>query len=80
MEFFFRFTLLFWRECDQIVGTSDFFLLMPVENLLDANIDDPKGFKLEFFFDPNPHFKNTVLTKTYHMIDEDEPILEKAIG
>ncbi|XP_058103714.1 nucleosome assembly protein 1;2-like [Magnolia sinica] len=43
-------------------------------------INDPKGFKLEFFFDPNPYFKNTVLTKTYHMIDDDEPILEKAIG
>ncbi|CAL9104803.1 unnamed protein product [Musa textilis] len=45
-----------------------------------CRIVDPKGFKLEFFFDPNPYFKNTVLTKTYHMIDEDEPILEKAIG
>ncbi|MCD7455337.1 Nucleosome assembly protein 1;2, partial [Datura stramonium] len=45
-----------------------------------ARIDNPKGFKLEFFFDTNPYFKNTVLTKTYHMIDEDEPILEKAIG
>ncbi|XP_039024298.1 nucleosome assembly protein 1;3-like [Hibiscus syriacus] len=43
-------------------------------------IEDPKGFKLEFYFDTNPYFKNTVLTKTYHMIDEDEPILEKAIG
>ncbi|KAL3535594.1 hypothetical protein ACH5RR_004055 [Cinchona calisaya] len=45
-----------------------------------TRIDDPKGFKLEFFFDTNPYFKNSVLTKTYHMIDEDEPILEKAIG
>ncbi|KAJ8442925.1 hypothetical protein Cgig2_022291 [Carnegiea gigantea] len=45
-----------------------------------ARIDNPKGFKLEFFFDTNPYFKNAVLTKTYHMIDEDEPILEKAIG
>ncbi|GMI81298.1 NUCLEOSOME/CHROMATIN ASSEMBLY FACTOR GROUP A 02, nucleosome assembly protein 1;2 [Hibiscus trionum] len=43
-------------------------------------IEDPKGFKLEFYFDTNPYFKNTVLTKIYHMIDEDEPILEKAIG
>ncbi|WVZ18867.1 hypothetical protein V8G54_006189 [Vigna mungo] len=43
-------------------------------------IDNPKGFKLEFFFDTNPFFSNSVLTKTYHMIDEDEPILEKAIG
>ncbi|URE09176.1 NAP domain containing protein [Musa troglodytarum] len=45
-----------------------------------CRIDNPKGFKLEFFFNSNPYFKNTVLTKTYHMIDEDEPILEKAIG
>ncbi|XP_027126538.1 nucleosome assembly protein 1;4 [Coffea eugenioides] len=45
-----------------------------------CRIDSPKGFKLEFFFDANPFFKNTVLTKTYHMIDDDEPILEKAIG
>ncbi|OIW19376.1 hypothetical protein TanjilG_03510 [Lupinus angustifolius] len=43
-------------------------------------IENPKGFKLEFFFDSNPYFSNSVLTKTYHMIDEDEPILEKAIG
>ncbi|KAL1547777.1 Nucleosome assembly protein 1 [Salvia divinorum] len=44
-------------------------------------IENPKGFKLEFYFDTtNPFFKNAVLTKTYHMIDEDEPILEKAIG
>ncbi|PIN22972.1 Nucleosome assembly protein NAP-1 [Handroanthus impetiginosus] len=45
-----------------------------------SRIDNPKGFKLEFYFDANPFFKNSVLTKTYHMIDEDEPILEKAIG
>lgn len=45
-----------------------------------SKLDDPKGFKLEFFFNSNPYFKNYVLTKTYHMIDDDEPILEKAIG
>ncbi|KAK4344325.1 hypothetical protein RND71_037419 [Anisodus tanguticus] len=45
-----------------------------------ARIDNPKGFKLDFFFDTNPYFTNAVLTKTYHMIDEDEPILEKALG
>ncbi|RDX97037.1 Nucleosome assembly protein 1;3, partial [Mucuna pruriens] len=45
-----------------------------------SRIENPKGFKLDFFFDCNPYFTNTVLTKTYHMIDEDEPILEKAIG
>ncbi|WOK93416.1 nucleosome assembly protein [Canna indica] len=40
-----------------------------------------KGFKLEFLFDPNPYFKNSVLTKTYHMSNsDDDPVLEKAIG
>ncbi|KAL8113707.1 nucleosome assembly protein 1;2-like isoform X2 [Apium graveolens] len=46
-----------------------------------CKMESPKGFKLDFFFDTNPFFKNSVLTKIYHMInDEDEPILEKAIG
>ncbi|KAI5017554.1 hypothetical protein ZWY2020_042442, partial [Hordeum vulgare] len=44
-----------------------------------SRIDDPKGFKLDFFFHANPFLKNSVQTKTYHMVDEDDPILEKAI-
>ncbi|KAK7303966.1 hypothetical protein RJT34_14916 [Clitoria ternatea] len=51
-----------------------------VKDIKWSRIENPKGFKLEFFFDTNPYFSNSVLTKTYHMIDEDEPILEKAIG
>ncbi|XP_039057972.1 nucleosome assembly protein 1;2-like isoform X2 [Hibiscus syriacus] len=45
-----------------------------------SKVEEPKGFKLEFYFDTNPYFKNIVLTKTYHMVDENEPILEKATG
>ncbi|KAK8974855.1 hypothetical protein V6N11_066400 [Hibiscus sabdariffa] len=45
-----------------------------------CKVVEPKGFKLEFHFDTNPYFKNTVLTKMYHMVDENEPILEKATG
>lgn len=45
-----------------------------------SRIDSPKGFTLEFFFNKNPFFKNTVLTKTYEFLDEDETILYKAIG
>ncbi|KAL9666776.1 hypothetical protein QQ045_001116 [Rhodiola kirilowii] len=43
-------------------------------------IEEPKGFKLEFFFDTNPFFKNAVLTKTYHVVEEDEPVIDKVIG
>nr|XP_011470848.1 PREDICTED: nucleosome assembly protein 1;1-like [Fragaria vesca subsp. vesca] len=39
-----------------------------------------KVFKLEFYFRPNPFFKNSVLTVTYHMTHEDEFIIEKIIG
>lgn len=42
--------------------------------------DDEKGFKLDFFFNENHYFKNTVLTKIYYMVDENEPILERVTG
>ncbi|XP_058780237.1 nucleosome assembly protein 1;4-like [Vicia villosa] len=45
-----------------------------------CKINNPKGFKLDFYFDSNPYFQNSVLTKTYHMIEDDDPILEKSIG
>jgi len=38
-----------------------------------CRIDNPKGFKIDFYFDPNPFFKNSVLTKTYRMFDDNEP-------
>ncbi|KAL0886227.1 hypothetical protein Bca101_010210 [Brassica carinata] len=41
--------------------------------------EEPKGFKLEFFFDSNPYSKYTVLTKSYHNIVEGDPLLEKSI-
>jgi nucleosome assembly protein 1-like 1 len=44
-------------------------------------LEDPKGFKLEFHFDPNPYFQNSILTKTYYVVDDDgDPLLEKAVG
>uniref|UniRef100_A0A0C9RRH7 TSA: Wollemia nobilis Ref_Wollemi_Transcript_19153_1957 transcribed RNA sequence n=1 Tax=Wollemia nobilis TaxID=56998 RepID=A0A0C9RRH7_9CONI len=47
---------------------------------LDSDKEDEKGFKLDFFFNENPYFKNSVLTKTYYMVDENEPILDHATG
>ncbi|CAI0419540.1 unnamed protein product [Linum tenue] len=52
-----------------------------LRDIKSIRLEDPVGFKLEFHFDPNPYFKNSVLTKTYHVIEDDEdPVLEKAIG
>ncbi|KAF8096610.1 hypothetical protein N665_0305s0032 [Sinapis alba] len=44
--------------------------------------NNSRNFKLEFLFDPNPYFKNSVLSKTYHVTDDDDdgPVLEKVIG
>lgn len=38
------------------------------------------GFKLTFTFKENPYFTNTVLTKTYYMLDDDEPVLDRSEG
>ncbi|CAN0890299.1 Nucleosome assembly protein 1;3 [Linum grandiflorum] len=51
----------------------------------DNQHDSNKGFRLDFEFDSkNPDFKNSVLSKTYHMryepSDYNEPLVEKAIG
>jgi len=41
----------------------------------------PKGFALEFHFEqPNPFFTNATLTKVYHMVDDEDPILEFSEG
>ncbi|KAJ6706567.1 NUCLEOSOME ASSEMBLY PROTEIN 14 ISOFORM X1 [Salix purpurea] len=45
-----------------------------------SRLQNPEGFKLEFYFNPNPYFKNSVLTKTYHVIGESDPILSQSIG
>lgn len=69
-------TSVFWYQ----ITERDEGALVYLKDIKWCKIEEPKGFKLEFFFDQNPYFKNTLLTKAYHMIDEDEPLLEKAIG
>jgi nucleosome assembly protein 1-like 1 len=54
--------------------------LKHLKDIKSCNLEENKGFKLDFYFEENPFFKNTVLSKTYHMLDDDEPILERAVG
>ncbi|KAI3831803.1 hypothetical protein MKX03_014558 [Papaver bracteatum] len=53
----------------------------PLKYLKDISwcrIHTPVGFQLDFqFHAENPYFKNLVLTKTYHLIDDVELILEE---
>ena len=47
----------------------------------DEDDEEEEGFKLYFEFDKaNPYFDNSVLEKTYRMMDEEEGILEKSEG
>jgi nucleosome assembly protein 1-like 1 len=41
---------------------------------------EQKGFVLDFHFTKNEFFSNAVISKTYHMIDDEDPILESAEG
>ncbi|CEG00079.1 Nucleosome assembly protein (NAP) [Ostreococcus tauri] len=41
----------------------------------DEDGDEMCGFKIDFHFEPNDYFEDEVLTKTYHMDDEDEDVL-----
>eukprot|EP00241_Pyramimonas_parkeae_P005056 CAMPEP_0114253202 /NCGR_PEP_ID=MMETSP0058-20121206/16259_1 /TAXON_ID=36894 /ORGANISM="Pyramimonas parkeae, CCMP726" /LENGTH=381 /DNA_ID=CAMNT_0001367217 /DNA_START=72 /DNA_END=1217 /DNA_ORIENTATION=+ len=57
----------------------------PLKYLVDVKSDkdlgeDEKGFRLHFHFLPNPYFSNSILTKSYYMVDENDPILERAEG
>ncbi|XP_020552791.1 nucleosome assembly protein 1;1-like [Sesamum indicum] len=51
-----------------------------LKEIKSSKVEYRKGFRLEFHFDPNPFFKNSVLTKTYRTVDEGEPVLDGAIG
>ncbi|KAL4304292.1 hypothetical protein GQ457_10G001100 [Hibiscus cannabinus] len=65
--------------CEEITELDE-AALMYLKDIKWHKMEVPKGFKLEFYFDTNPYFQNSVLTKTYLMIDEDDPVLEKTIG
>lgn len=41
---------------------------------------DEHGFRLNFHFRENPYFENTVLSKTYRMADDEEPMVEGLEG
>lgn len=62
--------------CEAVSGTSK----QPGEDGEEDTEVETTGFKLTFTFKENPYFTNTVLTKSYHMLDDDEPVLERSEG
>ncbi|XP_039066351.1 nucleosome assembly protein 1;3-like [Hibiscus syriacus] len=68
------------EELSEKITEHDAGVLKYLEDIKWHRIHEPKGFKLEFYFHTNPYFKNTLLTKTFHVIEEGDPVLDKAIG
>ncbi|XP_045791360.1 nucleosome assembly protein 1;2-like [Trifolium pratense] len=64
----------------EVITNSDEEALKFLKDIKYTRIDAPKGFKLEFYFDKNPFFSNSVLKKTYQVVEEEDLILENAIG
>ncbi|KMZ59725.1 hypothetical protein ZOSMA_65G00570 [Zostera marina] len=63
------------------INDDDKEVLKYVKDIKCSKLEDANGFKLEFYFDTNPFFSNSVLSKLYFMTDdEDEHTLEKATG
>ncbi|PRQ29089.1 putative nucleosome assembly protein (NAP) [Rosa chinensis] len=65
---------------NDMIMDHDERVLKHLENVKWVRTDNLRGFKLEFYFRPNPFFKNSILSMTYHMIDDDDSIIEKVIG
>ncbi|CAN8274332.1 unnamed protein product [Cochlearia groenlandica] len=68
-------------DISKVITESDEEALKYLNDIKWCNIEEPLGFKLDFFFDTNPYFKDTVLTKSYQVITiEDKLLIEKAMG
>nr|XP_011463676.1 PREDICTED: nucleosome assembly protein 1;2-like [Fragaria vesca subsp. vesca] len=65
---------------NDMIMDHDEGVLKHLENVKWFRTANLKVFKLEFYFCPNHFLKNSILTVTYHMIDDDDSIIEKIIG
>ncbi|KAL6747046.1 hypothetical protein V8C86DRAFT_2922589 [Haematococcus lacustris] len=73
-------------KCDvtaELIKDKDIEVLKYLKDIMSEPLVEDEvlhGFKLKFLFDENPYFTNTVLEKAYHMLPEDDGVLEKAEG
>ena len=66
---------------DEAIFQRDEDCLKYLNDITATNFEDyNKGFTITFHFNENPYFTNTTLTKTYHLAEEDEILIEKCEG
>jgi len=69
--------------CESITD-ADEEALAYLQDVRNASVEGDKGFVLTFHFAENPYFTDSVLTKTYHLVDDDsvygELVFDRAEG
>ena len=66
-----------------LLSEDDVCCLEFLQDVTCKDDEDGKGFTLSFFFEPNPYFENSILTKRYevpNLMTGDEPILKNVVG
>lgn len=67
----------------EMISERDVDCLAHLINITCEDFLDGKGFTLNFYFDENDYFSNSVLTKTYeipNLLLDDEPVLKNVKG
>jgi nucleosome assembly protein 1-like 1 len=81
-----EFWLTAFLKCDmtrEVIQEKDIDVLKHLKDITCETVTKdgaPAGFRLKFFFSENPYFTNEVLEKTYHMMPDEDSVLEKSEG
>ena len=70
------------KVLSEFVEEHDVPVLKFLTDITTAYVGDLAGFRLDFYFAPNPFFENAVLTKTFHIpkLVQGAPPAPKAAG
>ncbi|KAK4360160.1 hypothetical protein RND71_019112 [Anisodus tanguticus] len=61
-------------ELGELVSTEDYEIFKFLSSIeVEESKDMKSGYTITFYFNPNPHFKNTLLSKTYTFLEDGQP-------
>ncbi|KAK4348282.1 hypothetical protein RND71_034621 [Anisodus tanguticus] len=61
-------------ELGELVSTEDYEIFKFLSSIeVEESKDVKSGYTITFYFNPNPHFKNTLFSKTYSFLEDGQP-------
>ncbi|KAJ8546595.1 hypothetical protein K7X08_034105 [Anisodus acutangulus] len=61
-------------ELGELVSTEDYEIFKFLSSIeVEKSKDVKSSYTITFYFNPNPHFKNTLLSKTYTFLEDGQP-------